>query len=269
MAGRGEIAVLFTKAVTGADDGAFGAVLSDDVLSVSPMGRQTGRDAVREALQSPLLQGLVAQGEWSEPVEDGDAVDLTCTLASGALVAAVRVRLVFADDGRVMRIELSIVQAPPASPAPIALTGDMRAFINGALDNGNPVLVTYVDADGRPKMSYRGTVQVFGPDTLALWNRDREGGMTRAIATNPNIALYLRDTKNKATYFMYGRARVDEDPDVRETVFSNSPEREQNFDYSRRGVAIVVDLDRLEGSDQSGRVAMARPSATTPKEDAS
>jgi len=41
-------------------------------------------------------------------------------------------------------------------------------------------------------------------------------------------------------------------------VFNNSPEHERDFDFSRQGVAIIVDLDRVEGSAPSGRSAMAR-----------
>ena len=258
MPDRREIATLFINAVT-TDDDSFAAELSDDVLSVSALGRQTGRDAVLAALVNPMLKGLVAGGEWSEPVEDGDAIELRCTLAPGARVAAVVVRLVFAPDGRVAVIDQSFVQAPPpAELPPIVLTDEMRTFIDGAPDNGNPIVVTYVDGNGRPKMSYRGTVHVHSDDQLALWNRDREGGMTQALAANPNLSFYLRDVTNKATYFLYGRGRVDDDARVRDQVFVNSPEREQNFDFSRRGVAIIVDLDRVEGSGPSGRFAMAR-----------
>jgi hypothetical protein len=82
--------------------------------------------------------------------------------------------------------------------------------------------------------------------------------MTSALRDNPNLAFYLRDKAGNVTYMMYGRARVDDDPAVRDTVFTNSPEHEQDFDFSRQGVAIVVDLDRVEGTGPSGRIAMAR-----------
>jgi hypothetical protein len=258
MPDRRETAASFIRELTIGDD-AFAAALHDDALSVSALGRQHGKAAVLAALENPMLRPLLAEGEWDDPVEDGDAIDLRCTLAPGARLAAVLVRLVFAPDGRVSIIDQSFVQAPPkAELPPIVLTEEMRTFIDGALDNGNPILVTYVDGAGRPKMSYRGTIHVHGDDQLALWNRDREGGMTQALAANPNLSFYLRDVTNKATYFLYGRGRVDDDPQVRDQVFVNSPEREQNFDFSRRGVAIIVDLDRVEGSGPDGRFAMAR-----------
>jgi hypothetical protein len=258
MPDRREIATLFIDAVTNGDE-RFASYLHDDVMSVSALGRQTGKDAVIAGLENPMLRPLLAKGDWSEPVEEGDALDLRCTLEPGAMIAALVVRLVFADDDRVVGIEQSFVQAPPPDELPpIVLTDEMKTIINDALANGNPIVATYVDGDGRPKMSYRGTIHAHSDDQLAMWNRDREGGMQRALASNPNLCFYLRDVTNKATYFLYGRGRIDDDPQVREQVFANSPEREQNFDFSRRGVAIVVDLDRVEGSGPTGRFAMAR-----------
>jgi hypothetical protein len=255
-----DIAELYVKAVTtDGDDDAFASVLDDDVLSVSALGRQTGRDAVLAAVKNPMLKPLLATGEWSDPSVGEDTVELQCTLPPGSRIGGLIVRLVLSPEGRVLRIEQSMIQAPPpAELPPIVLSDEMKANIDNALANGNPMLVTYVDGNGRPKMSYRGTVHARGDDQLALWNRDREGGMTRALAENANLSFYLRDTTNNATYFLYGRGRVEDDPAVREEVFLNSPEREQNFDFSRRGVAIVVDLDHVEGSGPGGRFAMAR-----------
>src|SRR5689334_15213166 len=112
MPDRREIATMFIKALTTDEDAdALASVLDEEVLSVSALGRQTGKDAVLTALKNPMLKPLLAQGEWAEPVEDGDALDLRCNLPAGAMLSAVIARLVFGDDGRVVRIEQSIVQA--------------------------------------------------------------------------------------------------------------------------------------------------------------
>jgi hypothetical protein len=39
-------------------------------------------------------------------------------------------------------------------------------------------------------------------------------------------------------------------------VYANTPEIERNLDATRRGVAIVVDLDRVEGMGPGGRIRM-------------
>ena len=52
--------------------------------------------------------------------------------------------------------------------------------------------------------------------------------------------------------------RVDEDPHVRDVVFDNSPEREQSIDPDRLGVAVVVDVDHVQGRLADGPVNMTR-----------
>jgi hypothetical protein len=41
-------------------------------------------------------------------------------------------------------------------------------------------------------------------------------------------------------------------------VYDGSPTLEQNMDWRKRGNAVVVDLDRVEGRDAAGPVFMAR-----------
>jgi hypothetical protein len=45
----------------------------------------------------------------------------------------------------------------------------------------------------------------------------------------------------------HGRARIATDEAERERVFGNAPEREQKSDPERKGVAIVIDLVKVEG----------------------
>jgi hypothetical protein len=45
----------------------------------------------------------------------------------------------------------------------------------------------------------------------------------------------------------HGRARITTDEAERERVFENAPERERESDPERKGVAIVIDLAKVEG----------------------
>jgi hypothetical protein len=45
----------------------------------------------------------------------------------------------------------------------------------------------------------------------------------------------------------HGRARITTDEAERVRVFENAPEREQKSDPERKGVAIVIDLAKVEG----------------------
>ena len=60
------------------------------------------------------------------------------------------------------------------------------------------MIVAYVDADGVPHVSPRGTVQVWSPDQLAMWIRDPNGGLLRAIASNPHLSCFYRDAQEHA-----------------------------------------------------------------------
>lgn len=67
-----------------------------------------------------------------------------------------------------------------------------------------------------------------------------------AIRHNPNVAMVYRSATTPVLQF-HGRARITDDPVERARVFENAPERERQSDPERRGAAIVVDLDRIEG----------------------
>jgi hypothetical protein len=148
----------------------------------------------------------------------------------------------------------------PQSPAPINLSSEIVDALASAMDDRHPVDVAYVDADGRPHLSLRGTVQVFSPDQLALWARSP--GLTAGIAGNPHVALLYQNLSLElpVVYMFSGRARIDDDEAVREKVFTNSPEREQGVDPERKGVAVIIDLDTVAGRGPSGRLNMARGS---------
>jgi hypothetical protein len=131
--------------------------------------------------------------------------------------------------------------------AGIVLSELATTRINSALAEARPVAVTYVDTEGRPHMSLRGSVQVYSPDQLSIWVRHPEGGIVEHIAKNPHVALLYRNADTKSTYTFMGRARVDDDEAVRQTVFEASPEPERNHDPERHGAAVIIDLDSAKG----------------------
>jgi len=117
--------------------------------------------------------------------------------------------------------------------------------------------VGYVDAGGRPQLSYRATVQVLDPGRLSMWVREPEGGLVRALATNPNLACFYSDRAAGITLQFYGRAHVESDDAIRAQTYDRSAKPERDMDWRRRGVAVVIDVDRVEGRDSGGRVLMA------------
>ena len=141
----------------------------------------------------------------------------------------------------------------------IRLDARMRADINGALDDGYPIVVCAATPEGTPAVSFRGTAQTFGDDGLAFWVRNQEASETlRAIAVNPVVAAVYANMPARRHYTMLGRARVELDAAVRRQVFENSPASERARDPERTGVAVVVELESVRGRGPEGPVAMSR-----------
>lgn len=138
------------------------------------------------------------------------------------------------------------------------LTDEIKSDVNGALANGTPVVVAYVDVEGAPHLSFRGSTQAYGDDRLAIWVRDPEGGLLQAITANPRIALLYRDPATRRSYRFAGRAHIATDPAAVDTIYSNSPEIERSRDAERQGKAVLVDLDSVEGMGAQGRFRIVR-----------
>jgi hypothetical protein len=231
--------------------------LAPGAAVVGILGGAAGKDAILAALASPDLRPFLRTATWAEPAPDDGRLSLRATL-SGAAVGGMAFWFSFDGEGRITRVDQEIMPAPLPEPGPIELGPEIKANVDGALANGTPALIAYVDPQGAPHISPRGTTQVFSSDQLATWARDPEGGLLKGIAVNPLVSVFYRDAKTRTSYHFIGRARPSTDPAVRETVFENSPEIERNLDPRRRGVAVLIDVDRVEGSGPSGRILMER-----------
>jgi Pyridoxamine 5'-phosphate oxidase len=243
--------------VKGDDDGVAG-YLADDVVVESNFGRAEGVPAALTLLHEPRMAGLLAAGaQWSAPAGRGDMVTVTAQLPPTAPFSGVEFVFTFGGQ-KITRVEQQTLPAGPIAPAELRLTDEIKSAVNGALDNQTPMMIAYSDSDGEIHLSFRGTIQAYSDDQLAVWARDPGGGLPRHIAARPKVTLFYHDPKTRTTYIFYGRAWIADDPGTRAVIFGKSHPREQQMDFRRRGVAIVVDLDRLEGRGPSGRFLMLR-----------
>ncbi len=129
--------------------------------------------------------------------------------------------------------------------------------------NDRPMAIGYVDADGRPNLSFRGSVIVYSPTQLGLWARNPEGGLPKAIPGNPSVTLLYREPNgpngfSRAALTFKGRASVVTDEAVRRGIYEQMPQRERDADKDYRGVAILVDLESVTGGIAGTRVRMVR-----------
>jgi predicted pyridoxine 5'-phosphate oxidase superfamily flavin-nucleotide-binding protein len=142
--------------------------------------------------------------------------------------------------------------------AGIKLGDDIREAVNGALANGTPVVLAYVDENGQPNLSFRGSTQVYSDNQLAVWVRNPEGGLQRALKNNNRLTLLYRNPATRMTLNFQGRGHLESSDDIRKKVYESAPESEQKADAERKGYALIVDLDRVTGAGAGGRISMTR-----------
>jgi hypothetical protein len=129
---------------------------------------------------------------------------------------------------------------------PVVLTPEIKELVNNGLACGNALLLAVVAPDSKPVLSFRGSTQVYSDGELGLWIRNTSGGTIETIKRNPHVAMMYRSATTPLLQF-HGRARITTDEAERKCVFENAPEREQKSDPERMGVAIVIDLAKVEG----------------------
>ena len=132
----------------------------------------------------------------------------------------------------------------------LKLSPALKDLVNSALQKGRMLSVAYVSPEGRPELSFRGSVQAYSDTQLAIWVRNPEGGIIRAVRTgHPHITLlYGEMTKDSKAFVTFrGRGRVETAPAVRRSVYDNSPEIERNLDKEQKGVPLLIDLDSVDG----------------------
>jgi general stress protein 26 len=221
-------------------------LLADDVF-FQALARTAGRDAVLNRFTAADTGAPYRAASWSAPQADGEQVKVTGKLPPGGASAGFILVFEFAG-GRISAIrQQPLFGAAPVPATPLKLTEDLKKLVDNALATRHPMFVAYVDADGQPILSFRGSTQAFSDDQLAIWVRNSDGRFLDSIAKNPKVALMYRDEESKATYQFQGRARITTDEAARRRVYAKMAEAERNHDPARTGVVLVIDLDRVEG----------------------
>jgi hypothetical protein len=120
--------------------------------------------------------------------------------------------------------------------------------INEAVLRGRQPAIAYVNDAGDPEISFRGSTYVFGPDQLAIWVRKQDSGLAVAIKARPHVGLvYYGGHEGPGPAFLSfkGSARVDTSAD--DAVYAAIVEPERQQDPERKGVAVIIDVDSVQG----------------------
>ena len=136
----------------------------------------------------------------------------------------------------------------------IDLTGPIQNVIDGSLERaGRACAVGYIDEDGYPAVSHRGSTHVISPTQLALWTRNPADGLATGVAANPKVTIAFFDPAGDPLMLsMRGTARVDASRN--DEVYAGIGAMEQSYDPDRGGVAVIVDVESVRGFGAGGPV---------------
>jgi hypothetical protein len=221
-----------------------------ELLTADPVFRALnfnipGKDAVLKRLTDENTSKVYKGVTWAAPIADQyGAVQVKGVPASG--VGGVIMTLLF-DGDKISAVQQQNVPGAPRPASEIKLTPTIKTFVTQALAEKHPMLIAHTDESGQPVLSFRGSTQAFSDDQLAIWVRNAGGGFIKAIQKNPKVALMYRNEDSKATYQFQGRARVATDDATRDKVYATMTQVERDHDYAHTGVAVIIDLDMVQG----------------------
>jgi hypothetical protein len=263
MNARLDLTQKLLDALTRSDESVLRAVLTESPAFMALNVNLSGIDSVLDRIARQPTRDMYRQVAWSAPEETAGGTRATGHMPKDAPRAGVV--LTFAFDGdRIGTVQHQNLPPRPAPSTALRLPTDLKKLVDNALASRHPMLVAYTDESGQPVLSFRGSMQAFSDDQLALWVRNPEGGMLRSLRKNPKVALMYRDEDSKATYQFQGRARVTTDAAERQRIYESSAVVEQAHDFAQLGVALIIDLDCVEGyaglgpAGQIGRIRMVR-----------
>jgi predicted pyridoxine 5'-phosphate oxidase superfamily flavin-nucleotide-binding protein len=126
----------------------------------------------------------------------------------------------------------------------IELNEAMAEAINNAAAQSSPVLVGTSSSAGMPDIAYKGSVMVFDKDHLAWWERSL--GTTLAnVRENGQVCLYYLNRQTRQSWKFFGMAEVIDEGPVRDEVMSRTIQAELDRDPERKGVAVMVRVDKV------------------------
>jgi hypothetical protein len=142
---------------------------------------------------------------------------------------------------------------PPGPPAPAPVTGieltQFAEIVNNARTDDERSLTTPIVAtagDGTPDLAYRGSTMVWDKDHLAWWERQAGRETFANLGKNKRVAVWVRNpVRDRRPLRFYGEARVVESGAERDAVYDRVVQVEKDMDKEKKGVAIIVRVDRV------------------------
>jgi hypothetical protein len=132
------------------------------------------------------------------------------------------------------------------------LGGDISTTVASAAERGHTLALGYIDDAGYPVVSFRGSTQVHGPKQLAIWVRKTDDGFAKAIADRPQVTLVYYGPGGPGPMYLAFRGRAHVDPSANDVVYAKIIEGERQQDPDRNGIAVIIDVDSVQGFGADG-----------------
>jgi len=246
MADRAMVAREYFAALKKApvDEAALAGLLTGDARLISTSGNSEGREAVIKRMTEPAGR-VFRESAWSEPEVIRDAVKIKGVAPGSGSGSPILVFHFY--DGQISLIQHQFYTAhQPGNGTSLRLSQELKDIVNNSLANRHPMVVAYVDERGAPVLSFRGSVQAFSDTQLAFWARP-ESRLIECVKNNPYVALIYRNEDTHEGFQFQGRGRIAVDDAEARKVYDSAPAIEQERDMAQLGVAVIVDLDSVEG----------------------
>jgi general stress protein 26 len=201
---------------------------------------------------------VYSKAYWSEPSADGDRLKVQATFPPmGSSPQSVELTFSFNAEGQISQIDQKITPQPPVEPSTV-IPDAARGMINGALANNTPLSIAYADENGKIHQSIRGGTQVYSPTQIAIWVRNKESSLPRAMAKNPNVALLYRDNLTRSTLMIQGEGHIETGEETCKRVWDMIPDVEQKHETRESGCALIIEVESIAGNSPAGGIRMQR-----------
>ena len=137
----------------------------------------------------------------------------------------------------------------------INLKDKISELIDNALANGSPCILATASKEGEPDIGFKGSMMVFDQESLAYWERTRRQHL-KNVLENPRVVVLYRDPKTRVNFRFHGVATVHERGPIREQVMARTVKDELDKDPERKGVAVVIRIDRV--TNLAGQLLQSR-----------
>jgi hypothetical protein len=129
---------------------------------------------------------------------------------------------------------------------------EMAELVDRSGPDGYVMLVATASKAGAPDLAFKGSVMVWDQDHLAFWER-AHGTTLKNLEENPQVALVYRNRDAGKNWRFWGVAELLRDGEVREGIMGRTFQPELDRDPERKGVAVLIRVDKVGGSSSQQR----------------